>query len=171
MATDPEGSNSVIEGPRIETLRGMTVVGLCRAMSFAESSMGELWRAFRPRVHEVRYRTSDNFISMRIYEDPLVTAPTLGSRFEQWAAVEVNKPREIPAGLRSHEVEGGLYACFTYVGRADTFADSARHIYSEWLPGSAYRLADRAFFEVLGPSYRPDDPDAREDIWIPIRSR
>jgi hypothetical protein len=63
---------------------------------------------------------------MRIYKEPLVTTPTWGARFEQWAAVEVSKPGEIRAGLSSHEMEGGLYASFTYVGRADGFADAAR---------------------------------------------
>jgi AraC family transcriptional regulator len=71
--------------------------------------------------------------------------------------------------MDSHTLEGGPYAVFTYRGRADAFASAARYIYGTWLPGSDYELADREFFEVLGPSYRPDDPEASERIWIPVR--
>lgn len=152
-------------------LAGMMLVGLRRRMSFSEPSMRNLWQAFRPRVGEVKGRTSDTFVSMRIYEDPLGDVPVLDSRFEQWASVEVNEARELPRGMACHQVGRGQYAVFTYRGRADAFDGAARRIYGEWLPGSGYVLADREFFEVLGPSYRPDDSEACEEIWIPIRSR
>jgi len=152
-------------------LVGMTVVGLHRSMTFAELSMGELWKAFRPRVDEVRHRASLDFISMRIYEGPVGAAPTPGSRFEQWAAVAVNQSGPIPEGMDSREIKAGRYAVFDYRGRADAFEGAARYIYGEWLPASEYELADREFFEVLGPSYRPDDPEGREQVWIPIQER
>ncbi|MDX1746735.1 MAG: hypothetical protein R3324_12415, partial [Halobacteriales archaeon] len=47
----------------------------------------------------------------------------------------------------------------------------ARSIYQEQLPDSPFELADREFFEVLPPSYRPDDPEATESIWIPIQEQ
>lgn len=159
----------MIEGPRIEMLGGMTVVGLHRRMSFSEPSMRELWQAFRPRVGEVKGRASEGFISMRIYESPLGDVPALDSPFQQWASVEVNEAGDLPGGMDSHEIGRGRYAVFTYRGRDDAFDRAARRIYGEWLPGSGYVLADREFFEVLGPSYRPDDPSASEEIWIPIR--
>lgn len=161
----------MIDGPNIEMLDGMMVVGVHRAMSFAEPSMRELWQEFRLRAEDVSHRASDDFISMRIYDSPLKVAPTPESRFEQWAAVEVDAPREVPEGLDYHRVLGGRYAVFTYRGRAEAFGDAARYIYGEWLPSSAYQLADREFFEVLPPSYRPDDPEATETIWIPIQER
>jgi AraC family transcriptional regulator len=165
------GGSPRIEGPRIEVLDGMTVVGMRRAMSFAAPAMRELWQAFRPRVAEVGNRSSDRFISMRIHDDMMRSAPGPGTRFEQWAAVEVEGPGGVPDGMASHRLAGGRYAVFTYFGRADAFGAAARVIYGEWLPESAYELADREFFEVLGPSYRPDDPAASEAIWIPIQFR
>lgn len=161
----------MIDGPSIEILDGMTVVGIHRAMSFVEPKMRELWQAFRLRVDEVPDRPSDTFISMRIYDQPVGAGPSPGSRFEQWAAVEVDTEADVPDGLDSHRLVGGRYAVFTYRGRADAFGAAARYIYGEWLPGSDYELADREFFEVLGPSYRPDDPGATETIWIPIQER
>jgi AraC family transcriptional regulator len=161
----------VIDGPRIEVIDGMTVVGIHRMMSFAEPSIRELWRAFRPRVEDVGRRASADFISLRIFDEPVGAAPSPGSRFQQWAAVEVSAPGEVPDGMDTHTLEGGPYAVFTYRGRADAFGGAARYIYQEWFPTSAYALADREHFEVLPPSYRPDDPEASETIWIPIRER
>jgi AraC family transcriptional regulator len=39
---------------------------------------------------------------------------------------------------------------------------------NEWLPQSSQRLATRPHFEVLGEHYRPMDPQAREEVWIPF---
>lgn len=164
-------SETSVEGPRIAMLDGMTVVGIHRAMSFAEPAMRELWRAFRPMAQAVRHRVSEDFISMRVHEVPVEGVPTPGSRFEQWAAVEVERAGAIPDGMESHALAGGRYAVFTYRGRADAFGDAARFIYGDWLSTSQYELADREFFEVLPPSYRPDDPAAEETIWIPIQDR
>ncbi|HSG48158.1 MAG TPA: GyrI-like domain-containing protein, partial [Longimicrobiales bacterium] len=63
----------------------------------------------------------------------------------------------------------GLYAVFEHHGTADSFGRTAEYIFGHWLPESPYQLAPREFFEVLGPGYRPDDPEAVEDVWIPIR--
>jgi AraC family transcriptional regulator len=159
----------MIDGPRIEVFPGMTVVGMHRAMSFVDPSIRELWQAFRPRVQEIEHRASGEFISMRIYHAPVEPTSLPTSRFEQWAAVEVDAPGELPVGMESHRVAGGRYAVFEFQGPADAFGGAARHIYGEWLPGSGYELANREFFEVLPPSYRPDDPQATETVWIPIR--
>lgn len=158
-----------IEGPTIETLDRTTVVGIHRVLGFEEPAMREVWQAFRPRTTEIRHRPSDDFISMRIYETPVDGAPAPGSRFDYWAAVEVRELGEIPSGMDAHTLEGGPYAVFTYKGPAAGFASAAHHIYGTWLPNSEYELADREFLEVLGPSYRPDDPEASERVWIPVR--
>lgn len=161
----------MIDGPNIEVADGMALVGIHCPMSFTEPKMRELWQEFRPRVENVKGRASDSFISMRIYNEPVGAVPTPGSWFEQWAAVEVDATAEVPDGMDFHRLAGGRYAVFTYRGRADAFGGAARYIYGEWLPRSEYELADREFFEVLGPSYRPDDPEASETIWIPIQER
>jgi AraC family transcriptional regulator len=140
-------------------------------MRFGAPAMRELWQAFGPRVAEVRNRSSQDFISMRIFDRPIGSGPTPDARFEQWAAVEVTEPGPVPDGMDSRTFVGGTYAVCTYRGRADAFERAARHLYGEWLPASGYALDDREFFEVLGPAYRPDDPHATERIWIPVRPR
>lgn len=164
-------NDAMIDGPDIEVADAMLLVGIHRPMRFTEPKMRELWQEFRPRVKEVKGRASNSFISMRVYDHPVGAAPSPGSSFEQWAAVEVDAPVEVPDRMDVHRLTGGLYAVFTYRGPADAFGDAGRYIYRDWLPGSEFQLADREFFEVLGPSYRPDDPEASEAIWIPIQER
>lgn len=161
--------------PRIESVGEKKLVGMHRPMSFDRGQMamevvGALWRDFRSRVSEVEGRVGPDFVSMRLYEEPLASAPSADARFEQWAAVEVSEFDE-GADMARHSLSGGLYAVFIHRGPASAFAATARYIYGEWLPGSAYELDDREHFEVLGPSYRPDDPEATEEVWIPIRRR
>lgn len=83
----------------------MRLVGLHRPMSFdggqlAMEEVGALWRDFRSRISEVEAGVGPDFISMRIYEEPLASAPSADSRFEQWAAVEVSEFGDEVAGSR-----------------------------------------------------------------------
>jgi AraC family transcriptional regulator len=44
------------------------------------------------------------------------------------------------------------------------------YIFREWLPNSnKYELDSREHFEVLPPDYDAQDPDAREQFWIPVK--
>lgn len=157
--------------PSIETVHGMRVVGMRRAMSFAAMPVRELWKGFRLRVGEIGDRVSEDFVSMRVFDPPLRGAPGVDARFEQWAAVAVGEGSEVPPGMEAHTLAGGTYAVFTYRGRASDFGAAARFIFGEWLPGSDFELDDREHFEILGPTYRPDDPNATEQVWIPVRRR
>lgn len=147
----------------------MKLVGLHAAMSFREPAIRQLWQTLGPRVADITNRVGRNFISMRIYDPPLETAPLPDSQFVQWAAVEVSDFDRVPRALQTHVLSSGLYAVFTHHGTADSFDRTAELIFGQWLPSSQYELAPREFFEVLGPHYRPDDPEAREDVWIPVQ--
>jgi AraC family transcriptional regulator len=50
-----------------------------------------------------------------------------------------------------------------------TDVSTFEYIFARWLPASGYALDGRPHFEVLPADYRPLDPDAREEIWIPVR--
>jgi AraC family transcriptional regulator len=149
----------------------MKLVGLNVAMSFGDSAIRQLWQAFGPMVAEVTNRVSQDFISMRIYDPPPRTPPPLDSPFVQWAAVEVADFDRVPHPLQSHVLSGGLYAVFEHHGTPASFGRTAEQIFEQWLPNSPYELAPRPYFEVLGPNYRPDDPKAHEEIWIPVQAR
>jgi AraC family transcriptional regulator len=60
---------------------------------------------------------------------------------------------------------------FIHIGQASTFPKTMQYIFGSWLPESEYTLDSREHFEVLPAQYDPRDPDAREDVWIPIKEK
>ncbi len=137
-------------------------------MSQAQDATGALWRAFRPRVREVENRATDEMISMRIYPGAVHDAFDADAGFVQWAAVEVTDHSGIPDGMAPYRLEGGTYAVFEHRGPAGDVG-IFRYIFVEWLPTSGAVLADREHFEILPAGYDPYDPEATEEIWIPVQ--
>jgi AraC family transcriptional regulator len=64
-----------------------------------------------------------------------------------------------------------MYAVFTHRGPASTFARTAGYIYGVWLPASDYMLDARPHLAVMGPDYDPQDPEAEEEVWVPVRAQ
>lgn len=64
---------------------------------------------------------------------------------------------------------GGKYAVFIHKGTPAEFPLTAAYIYRSWLPDSGYELEEREHFEVMGPKYLPNDPNAEEEIWFPVK--
>ena len=155
--------------PRIETIEGKWVVGICSPMSAGGIDTAQLWGRFMPRRGEIKQRASANYLAMRVYHSSAGEALTAVTRFDEWAVVEVSDVVDLPSGMDSYSLPGGAYAVFVHRGPAETFPETTRYVYGVWLPNSAYVLDDRPHFAVMGPDYRPDDPEAEEELWVPIR--
>ena len=82
--------------------------------------------------------------------------------------VEVSDNASVPDGFSAFDLAGGEYAVFVHEGPAAAFTKTMGFIFGEWMPGSGYRLDDRASFEVLPEEYSAVDPSAREEAWIPM---
>lgn len=80
-----------------------------------------------------------------------------------------SEANETPPGMASYSLRGGKYAVFTHKGPASDFPKTMQYIFSEWLPGSEYVLDNREHFEKPPEAYSPIDPNAQEEIWIPIQ--
>ena len=158
--------------PRIETLSPKTLAGIHLRMSMADNKTGELWRSFMPRRKEIRNAVSNNLFSLQQYEPgSSITKFDANLAFEKWAAAEVSDEANIPAGMESLHLPGGLYAVFLHKGAAATGADTFRYIFGEWLPLSEYEADDRPHFELLGEKYKNNDPESEEEIWIPVSKK
>lgn len=153
----------------IETLSAKKLVGMHKKMSRIEDGTGELWRSFMPRRGEVAQRTASEYISMQVYGrgDVVLDPATV---FTKWAVVEVDEHVDIPDGMDVYTLDGGLYAIFIHHGPAAAFMKTMQFIYGEWLPDSGFELDQREHFEILPDNYSPMDPNAREEVCIPIRS-
>ena len=155
---------------RIETITSRKLVGLSKAMSTSDDRTAELWRAFMPRRREVENRVGTDFYSVKRYdlhENSSLFAPHV--QFRRWAAVEVKNFDKIPEGMESYTLTGGKYAVFRHHGLPSEFFRTFQFIFGKWLPATGNSLDQRDHFEILSQDYRPDDPEAEEDIWIPIK--
>jgi AraC family transcriptional regulator len=156
--------------PRIENLKEKKLAGKRLTMSLAKNRTRELWQSFMPRRKEITNNLTKDLISMQIYKPGYFSDfhPTM--EFEKWAAVVVPDFENIPEGMETYTLPGGLYAVFIYKGSSDD--DSIfQYIFRKWIPESDYLLDDRPYFEVLGEKYKNADPDSEEEICIPIRHK
>lgn len=154
--------------PRIERLNPKKLVGIYMDMSLSDNRTADLWRQFMPRRHHIINRSSTDYISTQMYGENWDFSPD--AVFRKWAAAEVLSFDDVPTGMEGFMLEGGLYAVFIHHGPANKAPETMRYIFGSWLPQSPYALDNREHFEVLPEQYNPMDPNAREEVWIPIRS-
>jgi AraC family transcriptional regulator len=154
---------------RIEKINEKKLVGKRMTMSHVDYRIRELWSSFMPRKKEINNSLSNNLFSLVIYPSThfLDYKPT--NNFEKWAAVEVESFKDVPAGLETYILPGGLYAVFNYRGTSSEAAAYFQNIYNVWLPALDYKLDDRPHFEILGTKYKTNDPSSEEEIWIPVK--
>lgn len=146
------------------------IVGKSLEMTLKKDGTEFLWKSFLPFLTVLGNRTGSGLISMQIYPGGLDTENfNENTRIHKWAGAEVDAFLDVPEELDTHVIEEGLYAVFLHRGPASAFPRTAAFIYGHWLPRSGYRLDNREHFELLPPGYRPDDPNATEEVWIPIK--
>ncbi len=137
-------------------------------MSLTDNRTGQLWGSFGPRIKEVKNRVTSDKISMQVYDDSYHSNFNPTTEFEKWATVEVSDFKDIPEGMETFDLISGEYAVFDYKGSS---SDNSifQYIFMSWLPNSKYQLDNRSHFEVLGETYRNNDPNSEEEIWIPVK--
>jgi AraC family transcriptional regulator len=156
--------------PRFINLKEKKLLGQSLKMSLINNRTGQLWGQFAPRVREIQNRPSKDKISMQLYPPRYYQQFNPATEFEKWATVEVDDYDNIPEGMETFNLEGGLYAVFDYKGSSSD-PSIFQYIFSEWIPQSDYSVDDRPHFEVLGAKYKNNDPDSEEEIWIPIKKK
>lgn len=156
--------------PRIEILKEKRLVGKRVTMSLANNRTVELWNNLMSHRREISNTVTHDLFSLQIYTPTYFTDFKPTNEFEKWATVEVADLENVPNGMESLRLEGGLYAVFDYKG-LNTDPTIFQYIYGSWLPKSDYFLDNRPHFEVLGVKYKNNDPTSEEEIWIPIKSK
>ncbi len=159
--------------PKIEQLAQTVLTGMRVRMSVSTNKTQQLWQQFMPRNREIEGRASPNRFAVQVYDQGLnFSRFTPATEFDMWAAVDVMSDAPLPDGMEQLVIPAGQYAVFIHKGLPDTFATTtSRYIFTEWLPASTYELDDRPHFQLMPPAYRPDDPEAEEEVWVPIRTR
>lgn len=158
--------------PRIESIATKKLIGKRLRMSLANDRTRELWQSFMPKRKEIKGTISSDLFSMQIYDESFgFEVFDIEAHFDKMAAAEVADFAEIPEGMESFTLTGGLYAVFIHKGTATEGARTFRYIFGTWLPGSDYIIDNRPHFEILGAKYMNDDPASEEEIWIPVKPK
>lgn len=152
---------------RIDILTSKKLVG-CRVLTSLNNDKTYLaWRSFMSGRKVVQHQVNSVLISLSIYDPDYFLDINIDSAFEMLAAVEVSQYENIPEGMETFDLPGGLYAVFDYKG-SSTGTAIYYHILNDWLPVSRYKLDDRPHFQILGENNRNNEPDSEAEIWIPI---
>ena len=154
---------------RLESDGRRTLVGLRATMSIAEDATAALFRRFMPRRGELTGRVGDGTHCVRVHPGPGPEAFAPTTRFEKWAAVRVDDDAPVPEGLERLLVPPGRYAVFVHRGPVHSFGASLAWIFGTWMQEAGESLDDRPHFEWLPEGWRADDPEAFEEVWVPLR--
>ena len=155
---------------RIETLPEKKLVGKTLRMSLSEDHTRQLWSGFMPERNLIQNKVGADFLSVQLYDSSLSFDDfSPQTEFTKCAMVEVTEFKNIPKGMETLTLVGGLYAVFIHKGKAQDFPKTMEYIFGQWLPSSIYEVDQRAHFEVLGAQYTPNNGDSEEEVFIPIR--
>jgi len=138
-------------------------------MSLTDDGTSELWRGFRSKLAEASTRPVTAY-SVRVYgEDHSFSSFDPAAEFDKWAAIESDLNVANTESFETVIIPPGSYAVFKHKGTAMDAPKTFTHIFGVWLPTSVYEVGNRPHFEVLPPGYDPFDPNAEEEVWLPIR--
>ena len=153
--------------PKIVNVNKKMLIGHSLDMSMSDNKTQQLWQSFMPRLKEINpFRVNSDLVSMQVYEDYYDFQPH--STFTKWATAEVSDFKTVPDGMKTLELESGLYAVFHYIGSSSD-KRIFEYIFASWLPKSQYQVDNRPHFEVLGEKYNNVDSNSEEHIYIPIK--
>ncbi len=156
--------------PRIEKINSKKLIGMSVDMSLTTNKTAQLFRSFMPRRKEVLHADKTEVFDLRVYTRDYHSNFDPSKEFTKWALVEVSEVENVPGEMEVFDLEGGTYAVFDHKG---SYADTSifQYIFLSWLPASVYALDHRPHFEILPVGSAPNDPNAEQQIWVPVRPK
>jgi predicted transcriptional regulator YdeE len=147
--------------PKLVRKEAFTVVGMLYHGKNEKDEIPQLWRAFGPRMGEVRHIVQPDVVYGVCDE-----FEESSGRFKYVAGFEVDSVADIPEGMVSWQVPAQEYAVFPCT--ILTIGETYQYAFETWLPGSGYRRAAGPDFEFYDENFDPEDKDSGLYIYIPI---
>jgi len=154
--------------PTIKTIPEKFFIGKSLTTSIADNKTFELFSSFMPRKKEILNTVTTDIFDLKIYPVSYFSAFNPTTPFTKWVLVEVSNFKDVPNGMDTFTLEGGLYTVFHYKG-LNTDHSIFEYIFGTWIPNSDYVIDNRPHFDVLGEKHKNNDPNSEEEIWIPIK--
>lgn len=155
--------------PTIQNLPPRLVVGIERPFISALSPkrnnhvvIPRLWQDFGAQMASIPHRANDLCFGAIWCDDGEC------GRCRYLACVEVSSADEVPDGMVSRELRGGMHAIFTHKGSMIRFDRTVGYVYGSWLPRSGHRLRDAPEIEIYGEKFDPESPDSEMEFCLPV---
>ncbi len=156
--------------PTIKSLSQKTLVGMSKEMNLAKDETFALFSKFMPLKKEIKNTVNDDVLDLQIYSTNYFQNFNPLNTFVKWAAVEVSTTEDLPKGMMSLTLPSGNYAVFEQKMSAYD-ASIYEYIFMKWIPSSEFNLDDRPHFDVLNKEIQNRNPEAMQEIWIPIKEK
>lgn len=155
---------------RIEEVPHLHFSGRKKMVSLADNNITELWKEFMTTLGKYNLIKSQDYYSIQNYQENLHMLNS-ESQFELIAAIKENDQSKTIPDLGSYETQAGKYAVFLHSGMHQDFFKTHSFIMEQWLPSSKFTLSHRPHFQHMFPDYNVNDPQAEEEIFIPVMER
>ena len=139
-------------------------------MSLTKNKTAVLWSSFMPYLSIIQNKVSNGLFSLQVYDKNYFDEFNPHKEFLKWALIEVSDFDNVPPSLETFVIPSGQYAVFIHKGDTREFHKTSQYIYGTWLPNSNFILDDRPHFEIIGEKTKNDDPNSKEEVWIPIKA-
>jgi AraC family transcriptional regulator len=158
--------------PQIIKTKAFSLAGLSMEMSIQHNKVKELWSSFIPILKKNNLLGIQDLYSVEEYQGlDYFQEFNPEKTFKKWAAIKIKPESTFPDTFEPLQVPEGLYAVFSYKGKATEANKFYHFIFNHWLPGSEYVLDTRPHFAIMGEKYKGERPDSEEDIWIPVKPK
>jgi AraC family transcriptional regulator len=148
--------------PRIEKQGSLTVVGLARQQSLANTqAIPGQWQQFMTRYEEIDNKADPIPISVTTDMDG-------DGNFSYLTGVIVSSAGTPPKGLVARSVPAQTYAVFTHSGHVSEIAKTYAAIWDQWVPQSGKVISDGPWLEKHLPTFNPRTGLGGIEIWIPV---
>ena len=152
--------------PTIKNSGYILLSGFRQEMSLTNDHSVALWKKFMATYKTTPEHFGNRYISAAEYPNGYFDYFDPTKEFIRWACMET--PGNAPDTLETLEIQDGLYAVFIHHGPMALAFKTFDYIFNEWLPKSKYEVDQRPHFEIMPENYSTSDPNATEEIWIPI---
>ncbi|MBA4305047.1 MAG: hypothetical protein C0424_12530 [Sphingobacteriaceae bacterium] len=152
---------------RLESLPATTLWALRTTHNLLNMQNASLWMAFRSGLGSTPLPAPEAWFSVSFYPADYFSAFSPAKSYDLACGIGAMNGEAMPSFAQEVEIPAGDYAVFTYQGLPG--AAPFEWILRSWLPASGFQLDHRPHFERMPADYSPHNPQATEEIWVPVK--
>ncbi|HQF67673.1 MAG TPA: GyrI-like domain-containing protein [Candidatus Cloacimonadota bacterium] len=152
---------------RFEARKPFSVMGLEAENAMEGNAMAEIWNKFYSLMGEIKEPVGNCCYGIHFTGEDY--DPKTQKGYKYFVGMEVKESEKLPEMFMLHNVPGGDYAVFDYVGNIKGIGSAYGYIFGEWLASSGLILAKGDMFEAYDERFAADSDESVVEIWIPVQ--